>query len=191
MQKKGQEWIDYNKDKLNSKIISHLGATINFLAGSVKRAPIWMQRSGFEWLWRIIEEPGLCSRYFRDGLQLSRLLITRVIPYWWFLKRNKQQKISKSTHVKVIKEDQKVIIKVGGMVTINQLAEIRPIFAKAITDKKNVAVNLFDVEYLDSPFIAFLMLVRKHVIKNGGDFTLEKSNPIVNKIIYYNCAEFM
>ncbi len=190
--KKGQEWIDFNKDKLNSKIISHLGATINFLADTVKRAPTWMQRSGFEWLWRIIEEPGLWSRYFRDGLKLSRLLITRVIPYWWFLQHHKKQQItSKVTNVELVNDNHNVIIKVAGVVTTNQLAEIRPVFKKVILDNKNIVIDLANVEYIDSAFIALLMLVRKHVINNGRRFTLEKSNPIVNKIIYYNCAEFI
>lgn len=190
--KKGQAWIERNKDILNSKVISHLGATINFLAGSVKRAPVWMQKYGLEWLWRIIEEPKLWSRYLRDGLQFSRLLVTRVIPYWWFLRNHKnQQKKIKATRVKLISENKKLSLIVYGTVTHNKLAEIRSQFKDAILDKKDVGIDLSNVEYLDSSFLAFLILVRKHVIKNGYVFTLEKSNPVVDKIIYYNCVEFI
>ena len=77
--KKGMEWITFNKEKLNNvKIVSHLGATINFLAGSVIRAPKWMQACGLEWIWRILQEPKLFWRYLKDGLFLIKILVLRL-----------------------------------------------------------------------------------------------------------------
>ena len=60
---KGQDWIKHNLSRLTVPVISHLGAVVNFAAGTVTRAPVWMQRSGLEWLWRIKEEPQLWRRY--------------------------------------------------------------------------------------------------------------------------------
>jgi len=71
--KKGVQWIARNRHQLDARIISHLGATINFLAGTVQRAPQFMRRLGLEWLWRIYQEPKLISRYARDGLTLFLL----------------------------------------------------------------------------------------------------------------------
>ena len=34
-----------------------VGAAFDFLAGTVKQAPGWMQRAGLEWLYRLIQEP--------------------------------------------------------------------------------------------------------------------------------------
>jgi N-acetylglucosaminyldiphosphoundecaprenol N-acetyl-beta-D-mannosaminyltransferase len=73
--KKGTQWIEHNRNRLNAKIISHLGTTINFMAGTVQRAPRLMRQFGMEWLWRICQEPKLFSRYVRDGLVLLRLFI--------------------------------------------------------------------------------------------------------------------
>jgi N-acetylglucosaminyldiphosphoundecaprenol N-acetyl-beta-D-mannosaminyltransferase len=70
---KGQAWIQHNRARLRVPVVSHLGAVINFVAGNVKRAPVWMQKSGLEWLWRVKEEPGLWSRYFNDGAALCKL----------------------------------------------------------------------------------------------------------------------
>src|SRR6266702_1734715 len=48
-------------------VIAGVGATIDFLAGQVKRAPMWMRRSGLEWIFRLLQEPRrLLSRYARD-----------------------------------------------------------------------------------------------------------------------------
>jgi N-acetylglucosaminyldiphosphoundecaprenol N-acetyl-beta-D-mannosaminyltransferase len=75
--KKGTQWIAHNRHRLNAKIISHLGATINFMAGTVERAPRLMRKLGLEWLWRICQEPKLFTRYAGDGLVLLRLVFQR------------------------------------------------------------------------------------------------------------------
>src|SRR6185295_10368473 len=59
---------------------AHFGATINFQAGTSRRAPVWMQNCGLEWLWRIKEEPKLWRRYFGDGAVLLQVILTQVLP---------------------------------------------------------------------------------------------------------------
>ena len=50
-----------------------VGASLDFVTGRVKRAPVWMQHSGLEWLWRLCQEPGrLWRRYL---LRDSRFLV--------------------------------------------------------------------------------------------------------------------
>ena len=52
-----------------------IGATIDFMAGRVSRAPGWMQRSGLEWAHRLALEPRrLGGRYARDAVFGTRLL---------------------------------------------------------------------------------------------------------------------
>ena len=78
---KGQEWLCRTRAQLNVPIISHLGAVLNFTAGSVKRAPKLLQNIGAEWLWRIKEQPRLFKRYLVDGIQFIALLIEVIYPY--------------------------------------------------------------------------------------------------------------
>jgi N-acetylglucosaminyldiphosphoundecaprenol N-acetyl-beta-D-mannosaminyltransferase len=85
---KGQAWIEHNAPRLTAPVLSHLGAVVNFAAGTVRRAPPWMRPFGLEWLWRIREEPFLWRRYWKDGLGAVRLVATRVLPdalavRWW------------------------------------------------------------------------------------------------------------
>jgi N-acetylglucosaminyldiphosphoundecaprenol N-acetyl-beta-D-mannosaminyltransferase len=52
-----------------------VGASINFLTGAEKRAPRWMQRAGFEWLFRLATNPRrLWKRYLIRGPKIFRLL---------------------------------------------------------------------------------------------------------------------
>ena len=78
--KKGQAWIARNADRLAAPVLCHLGAVMNFAAGTLRRAPPWARRTGLEWLWRIAGEPGLWRRYAGDGAHAARLLATSVIP---------------------------------------------------------------------------------------------------------------
>lgn len=77
---KGQAWIQRNRSRLQAPVLSHLGAVVNFAAGTVSRAPVWMQRAGLEWVWRVKEEPRLWRRYAGDARALASLLLRRVLP---------------------------------------------------------------------------------------------------------------
>jgi N-acetylglucosaminyldiphosphoundecaprenol N-acetyl-beta-D-mannosaminyltransferase len=46
----------YHKET-GTKLCLGIGASLDFVAGRVKRAPVWMQRVGLEWTWRIMQEP--------------------------------------------------------------------------------------------------------------------------------------
>ena len=53
-----------------------IGASLEFVAGHVPRAPLWMQRSGLEWLHRLAREPRrLAGRYLRDCPTVLALLL--------------------------------------------------------------------------------------------------------------------
>ena len=53
-----------------------VGCVLDLLAGKVSRAPVWMQRSGLEWLFRLIQEPGrLWKRYIIDDLPMLARLV--------------------------------------------------------------------------------------------------------------------
>jgi N-acetylglucosaminyldiphosphoundecaprenol N-acetyl-beta-D-mannosaminyltransferase len=77
---KGQAWLMHNQHRLQAPVISHLGAVVNFMAGSVSRSPKWLQRIGLEWVWRIVQEPALWRRYWHDGWAFVSLLARYGIP---------------------------------------------------------------------------------------------------------------
>src|SRR5262249_30715203 len=95
--RKGQLWLHRNHSRVTIPVRAHLGAVINFQAGTLERAPPKLRAWGLEWLWRIKEEPHLWRRYARDGLVLVRLVFTRVLPVailnqWYRLKSERNPK---------------------------------------------------------------------------------------------------
>lgn len=74
---KQEKWLYKYKDDLkNIKIFMALGATIDFEAGNVKRAPRWMSEIGLEWLFRLFCEPKrLWKRYLLDDIPFLFLIL--------------------------------------------------------------------------------------------------------------------
>lgn len=57
-------WIDAHKSRLPGVIMIASGAMFDFFAGHVKQAPLWIRRAGFEWLYRLFQDPKrLWQRY--------------------------------------------------------------------------------------------------------------------------------
>ena len=65
---KQELWMGRNKAKVDAGVMIGIGGTFNFIAGRVKRAPRWMQKSGLEWVYRIVQEPGRLWRRYAYGL---------------------------------------------------------------------------------------------------------------------------
>lgn len=68
---KQEKWIMKYRDRMPKvDIFMALGATIDFEAGTLKRAPKVWQKCGMEWLYRVLKEPKrLVKRYFVDDMQ--------------------------------------------------------------------------------------------------------------------------
>ncbi len=64
---KQELWIYRNRERFTHGLFLGIGAAIDFCAGKVSRAPLWMQKTGTEWVYRLIQEPGrLAKRYAKD-----------------------------------------------------------------------------------------------------------------------------
>lgn len=72
---KQEKWIYNNYQKYNAKVSICAGATVDFLAGNVKRAPRWMSEHGLEWFYRFLQEPKrMFKRYFVDDIKILKLV---------------------------------------------------------------------------------------------------------------------
>jgi N-acetylglucosaminyldiphosphoundecaprenol N-acetyl-beta-D-mannosaminyltransferase len=59
-----ERWVASHLGKINAVMMA-VGAAFDFHAGNIKHAPEWMQRSGLEWFYRLIQDPAkLWKRYF-------------------------------------------------------------------------------------------------------------------------------
>ena len=79
---KQEKWIYENYGKYDAKVSICAGATVDFIAGNVKRAPKWMREHGLEWLYRITQDPKrLAKRYLIDDRKILSIV--------WKYRKNK------------------------------------------------------------------------------------------------------
>ena len=73
---KQELFILHNKDALGVPLSLGLGASLDFEAGNVRRAPRWMADHGLEWLFRITQEPRrMAKRYLVDDRKILGMAI--------------------------------------------------------------------------------------------------------------------
>jgi exopolysaccharide biosynthesis WecB/TagA/CpsF family protein len=61
---KQELFADFAKQMLPNRSFVCVGAGLDFISGAQVRAPYWMQRTGLEWLWRVLRAPSrLLHRY--------------------------------------------------------------------------------------------------------------------------------
>ncbi len=191
--KKGQAWILKNLNKITIPLKSHLGAVINFEAQILKRAPLFIQELGFEWLWRIKEEPSLWRRYFKDGLFFSRILVTHIFPLAIWLKLNKSRimSLADESSVSVSREADTIVIKVKGVVQDPVSDEVRAMLRQISTENKNIHVDFSQTFYVGFGFLALLLLLKKHLDKTGFHLKLIKLSRQMNRVVRWNMLNYL
>jgi N-acetylglucosaminyldiphosphoundecaprenol N-acetyl-beta-D-mannosaminyltransferase len=72
---KQEVWVWKNRAYIKAGIALCVGATIDFLAGEKKRAPVFLRKLALEWLYRIYTDPKrLAKRYFHDAIIFPRIV---------------------------------------------------------------------------------------------------------------------
>lgn len=72
---KAQEWIGRNIERLNVPVVTHLGAVVRHTSGDTEEAPEILAKTGFEWVYRAVNEPALRKRYASNFAALPGLTI--------------------------------------------------------------------------------------------------------------------
>ncbi|MEP0329815.1 MAG: WecB/TagA/CpsF family glycosyltransferase [Anderseniella sp.] len=170
---KGQTWIVQNMIRLDAPVVSHLGATINFLAGTVQRAPTLWQRVGLEWLWRIKEEPALAGRYWNDALNLLWLLITRILPLslWLYWNRIQQQQFSLSLRWATGTGGELTVMLTGAL-TAKDVEVLTGELTRQSLAKKKLLIDCRALKWIDTAGMGALLMLSEGLQASGGKLEL-------------------
>ena len=75
-----EKFIENNKNNLECNLIMGVGGSFDIISGSIIRSPKIIQKAGFEWFYRIIQEPARLSyRYLKNFFYLIKLIIRKHI----------------------------------------------------------------------------------------------------------------
>ncbi len=81
---KQERWMHEHRARIGAVMLG-VGAFFDFYSGRVKQAPAWMQRSGFEWLYRLWQEPRrLFARYAWNNPRFVVLMVMQILSHTLF-----------------------------------------------------------------------------------------------------------
>lgn len=72
-----EKWIARYLDHLPVQLVMGVGGSFDVLTGNVKRAPVWMQKLGMEWLYRLIKQPSRLKRMTNLPIFLWQVIKSR------------------------------------------------------------------------------------------------------------------
>jgi N-acetylglucosaminyldiphosphoundecaprenol N-acetyl-beta-D-mannosaminyltransferase len=187
--RKGQTWIERNLDRVDVPVVSHLGAVVNFVAGSVNRAPLWMQRTGLEWLWRIKEEPGLWRRYWHDGLGLFQLVFSVVLPYAFWRRFGRQHQTELVVDLERSDDLSRVIV--SGSVPETIPDRLRSVFRQAAEHRNQVVLDISKVDHFGPAFIGLVLVLKKRLDGQGLPLTVSGVSDGTRRLFRWNLADYL
>jgi N-acetylglucosaminyldiphosphoundecaprenol N-acetyl-beta-D-mannosaminyltransferase len=77
---KQEKWIREHLEDLNVPVCMGVGGTFDVFSGRAKRAPLWMQRRGLEWLYRLIQNPKKYAKVATLPVFALGVLLRRRLP---------------------------------------------------------------------------------------------------------------
>jgi N-acetylglucosaminyldiphosphoundecaprenol N-acetyl-beta-D-mannosaminyltransferase len=191
--KKGQSWLMRNHHRLLIPVRAHLGAAINFEAGTLRRAPLFMQKFGLEWLWRIKEEPYLWRRYWTDANVLLRLLLTRVLPLIigkrWL--RLRYGHYGQNLLVAQNLGHESVTITLSGAATAPHIDKVILAFRNAIATKKSIMIDFSNTTAIDARFLGLLLVFIKATKGRGARMIVTGLSPKLEAMFRLNGVGFL
>ena len=72
---KQEKWLNQYRNELQVPVMIGVGGTFDVMAGKVKRAPLWMQRAGLEWSYRLLRQPRRILRMLALPRFVARVLL--------------------------------------------------------------------------------------------------------------------
>ena len=167
---KQEKWINMQYRQAGVPVSIGVGATIDFLAGSVRRAPVWMQNTGLEWLFRLLQEPRrLFQRYFLD----FRVFGAAIFRQWWRLRGVRSQ--ARKTN-RVVAESARSgtmeVIRVPARLDAATVDAHVALWQRLGTGTAHLLLELSEVKFIDSTGVGLLVRLRKQLRKQGRHLVL-------------------
>jgi N-acetylglucosaminyldiphosphoundecaprenol N-acetyl-beta-D-mannosaminyltransferase len=190
--KKGQAWIRHNLPLLSPPIVSHLGAVVNFAAGTVQRAPRSVQRVGLEWLWRIKEEPALWRRYAHDARVFLGQLFTRVLPLALALRHGRARTGAPNAQLAVehFAHGGHLLV-LSGHWAARDLAPLREQLQVLAQVRGSLLLDLSGVEFLDSGALGLLSLMHGWQRQNGQAWGVRGASRAVRRLARLASVDYL
>lgn len=165
---KQEKWIGMYGRSLGVPVMIGVGGSLDFVAGCTRRAPEWMQCSGLEWLFRLLQEPRRLFRRYVIDLAIFGSFFLR---QWWAM-RSTSRATPHPPAADLIILQGNAVLNLYGRLTVDCLDVFQPVAQRALAASPHILVNLARIEFLDSSAIGVLLELERRAGFAGGELSL-------------------
>lgn len=158
--RKGQPWLMRNRDRLTIPVRASLGATLNFQAGTLARAPALLRTCGLEWLWRVKEEPHLWKRYLSNLRTLAYLLPARVLPLAAALLWARHMHQGRDLTIQRSEGANATVLYMSGAAIARHTEKAATWISAGLSSAGPMTIDLSKVTVIDTRFVGLLLMAR-------------------------------
>jgi len=177
---KQEKWIAMHYRSLGVPVTIGVGATIDFLAGRIKRAPRWMQRTGTEWIFRALQEPRrLFKRYVTDFRCFGSALLAQCWQMQWRPGRGSPG----APAVSLVVEPGWQRIRASERLDAESIRRDARIWEDVSTGGRHCLLELENVRFIDSTGLALLVRLQKRISTHGRHLILLTPSPAVRRAL--------
>jgi N-acetylglucosaminyldiphosphoundecaprenol N-acetyl-beta-D-mannosaminyltransferase len=196
---KQEKWIAMHYRSLGVPLTAGVGGTIDFLGGMLRRAPVWMQRTGTEWVFRLAQEPRrLFRRYARDLWAFG----WNILPQWWQMKASSgfrrtpghtpmgPRSLHTSTSSAVIGTEPaptprpfQEVIPLPERFDLLAVRQLAPRSAKIRDSGHHWLLDMSGVKFIDSTGVGLLIQWKKLAQNKGFELVLVAMTPVVERAL--------
>ena len=175
---KAEKWMAMHYQSLGVPVLIGVGGTIDFVAEHLKRAPVWMQRAGMEWLFRLLQEPRrLAGRYANDLWQFSPAILQQ----WWRLQCRRCRARHTPPSSVVVAEPTWRRIRVPERFNWQTIARAPHVWEDE--GQRHCLLELGNVKFIDSTAIALLVRLEKKLRLAKRQLVLLEPSRVVQRAL--------
>ncbi len=172
---KQEIWFDRNRARLRAGVSIGIGGTFEFITGRVSRAPLWMQRAGLEWMYRMLQEPRRLLRRYFIGLFKFCFLALPGIAYLTYARARLQKsrpatagELSSAGTGDPVRPGDAAIIQLPPEVDASYAAGRGAAARDSLLRERHSVLDFSAVRFIDSSGLGFLMSLIRGAEESGG-----------------------
>jgi N-acetylglucosaminyldiphosphoundecaprenol N-acetyl-beta-D-mannosaminyltransferase len=175
---KQEKWLAMHRDRLKVPVCIGIGGSLDIASGAVRRAPMWMQSTGLEWVYRLLQEPKrLMQRYVGDACGFARYMPQQLIA------TAMQPRHRTKSGIFADQAGNTCVISLYGDLTGSVLDEFSLMARDAVACGMNLVLNLSQTHYLGPDALGLLVSVASEIREKGGQVWLAEMPSHMQRVI--------
>jgi N-acetylglucosaminyldiphosphoundecaprenol N-acetyl-beta-D-mannosaminyltransferase len=178
---KQEKWLNMRYRAAGVPVGIGVGATIDFLAGTMKRAPLWMQRTGLEWVFRLLQEPRrLFRRYFTDLWVFG----------WALLRQLREMRAGREAvpgaapvEIATTPDPNAILVRLPSRLTVEVVAAHDAVWKQLADRSADVLLGVGELNVVDSTGLALLVRLQKTLREQGRHLVLVAPGRVLIRVL--------